>query len=92
MARRRLLHLRESPQTAGFPLVFMTARVQERDLAYFRSIGASGVIVKPFDPMRLAESVRRELVSAVAPKARSLPPVPAHRRPSREVKLTDLVA
>jgi two-component system OmpR family response regulator len=87
-----LARLRECPQTAGFPLVFMTARVQERDLAYFKSIGASGVIVKPFDPMRLAESVRRELVSAAAREG-SIVAAGAGASPAElEVKLTDLVA
>jgi len=53
-----LTHLRENPQTADIPVVFMTARVQQRDLAHLKSLGAVGVISKPFDPMTLAAAVR----------------------------------
>jgi two-component system OmpR family response regulator len=53
-----LARLRENPLTAGIPVVFMTARAQSRELDLFRSLGAVGVIPKPFDPMTLAASVR----------------------------------
>ena len=50
--------LRENPETAGIPVIFMTARAQSRELDLFRSLGAAGVIPKPFDPMTLAALVR----------------------------------
>jgi CheY-like chemotaxis protein len=53
-----LARLRKNPLTAGIPVVFMTARAQSRELDLFRSLGAIGVIPKPFDPMTLAASVR----------------------------------
>jgi CheY-like chemotaxis protein len=53
-----LSHLRHSPKTAGIPVVFMTARAQRRELEHFISLGAEGVIAKPFDPMTLASAVR----------------------------------
>jgi CheY-like chemotaxis protein len=53
-----LTHLRQSPKTAGIPVVFMTARAQPRELEHFVSLGAEGVIAKPFDPMTLAAAVR----------------------------------
>jgi CheY-like chemotaxis protein len=53
-----LARLRENPLTSGIPVVFMTARAQSRELDLFRSLGAIGVIPKPFDPMTLAASVR----------------------------------
>jgi CheY-like chemotaxis protein len=53
-----LLRLREDPKTAGIRVIFMTARAQTRELDRFRSLGAVGVIPKPFDPMNLAASVR----------------------------------
>lgn len=59
-----LRHLREDPQTANIPVVFMTARVQTHELAHFRSLGAVGVISKPFDPMTLAASVRSQMAPA----------------------------
>jgi CheY-like chemotaxis protein len=54
-----LARLRELPQTAGVPVVFMTARAQSSELDHFLSLGAAGVIAKPFDPTTLAVPVRR---------------------------------
>lgn len=56
-----LARLRECPQTADTPVVFMTARAQTREIEHFKSLGATGVIPKPFDPMTLAKSVRQQL-------------------------------
>jgi len=53
-----LAHLRANERTAKIPVVFMTARAQSRELDLFRSLGAAGVIPKPFDPMTLVSSVR----------------------------------
>jgi CheY-like chemotaxis protein len=53
-----LMRLRENALTANIPVIFMTARAQTRELDRFRSLGAVGVIPKPFDPMTLAASVR----------------------------------
>jgi CheY-like chemotaxis protein len=53
-----LARLRDDARTAAIPVVFMTARAQSREIDHFRSLGAVGVIPKPFDPMTLAASVR----------------------------------
>ena len=53
-----LVQLRESATTASIPVIFMTARAQAREVDHFRSLGAVGVIPKPFDAMTLAASVR----------------------------------
>ncbi|MEA2873928.1 MAG: hypothetical protein QOH67_3904 [Hyphomicrobiales bacterium] len=53
-----LARLRDNTRTAAIPVVFMTARAQTREIDLFRSLGAAGVIPKPFDPMTLAASVR----------------------------------
>lgn len=53
-----LARLRECPQTAEIPVVFMTARAQASEIERFRSIGAAGVISKPFDPLALGTLVR----------------------------------
>jgi CheY-like chemotaxis protein/HPt (histidine-containing phosphotransfer) domain-containing protein len=53
-----LVRLREDARTARIPVIFMTARAQAREVDRFRSLGAVGVIPKPFDPMTLAASVR----------------------------------
>jgi two-component system OmpR family response regulator len=52
------MRLRENALTASIPVIFMTARAQTRELDRFRSLGALGVIPKPFDPMSLGASVR----------------------------------
>ena len=53
-----LTQLRRDARTAGIPVVFMTARVQTREVEHFLSLGAAGVIPKLFDPMTLASTVR----------------------------------
>ncbi len=53
-----LTHLRADARTAKIPVVFMTARAQTREVEHFLSLGAAGVIAKPFDPMTLADAVR----------------------------------
>jgi CheY-like chemotaxis protein len=59
-------HLRENPKTADIPVVFMTARMQTRELERFKSLGAEGVITKPFDPITLAALVRSHMQPANA--------------------------
>jgi two-component system OmpR family response regulator len=54
-----LTGLRRIAHTMATPVVFMTAKVQASEVAYYKSLGALGVIAKPFDPMKLAEQVRR---------------------------------
>jgi len=43
---------------ADVSVIFMTARARQSDLDGYTALGANGVIVKPFDPMHLAEDVR----------------------------------
>src|SRR6202051_391713 len=62
-----LMRLRQNTLTAGIPVIFMTARAQARELDRFRSLGALGVIPKPFDPMTLAASVRSYVQPAQDP-------------------------
>ena len=58
-----LKHLQACPRTADIPVVFMTARVQQREIQQFKSLGAVGVITKPFDPMTLVGELRACLAS-----------------------------
>jgi CheY-like chemotaxis protein len=53
-----IARLQSNPGAVHIPVVFMTARAQSRELDLFRSLGAVGVIPKPFDPMALAASLR----------------------------------
>lgn len=49
--------LRELPEMAGVPAIFMTAKVQPDEVKQLLSLGALEVIPKPFDPMTLAQRV-----------------------------------
>jgi len=53
-----LAALRELTLLKDVPVIFMTAKVQPSEIAYYRSLGALDVIAKPFDPMTLADQVR----------------------------------
>lgn len=53
-----LAELRKLASTSQTPVIFMTAKVQSVELDYYKSLGAIGVIAKPFDPMELSEQVR----------------------------------
>ena len=50
--------LKANPETRDIPIIFMTAKVQPVEVAQLKSLGAAGVIAKPFDPMTLAAEVR----------------------------------
>ncbi len=56
-----LAALRENPETAKIPVVFMTAAAQPQDLERFKSLGAAATIAKPFDPATFADTVRERL-------------------------------
>ena len=45
------------PESAATPVVFVTAKVQKHEIAHYLDLGAVDVIVKPFDPMKLADQV-----------------------------------
>ena len=40
------------------PVIFMTAKAQSHELASYMELGITGVISKPFDPLKLPESVK----------------------------------
>ena len=54
-----LKHLREMPEFATTPAIFMTAKAQHSDIDKLKAAGALDVIVKPFDPMQLAADIIR---------------------------------
>lgn len=41
------------------PVIFLTAKIQPADRERLGALGAAGVIAKPFDPMGLADEVKR---------------------------------
>ena len=56
-----LAKLRQNPRTAHIPVLFLTARTQADEIEQYISLGAQGVLSKPFNPMTLAASVRSYL-------------------------------
>ena len=51
--------LRRQSQTARLPIAFMTAKVQTEEVERYIRMGAIGTVAKPFDPMTLANTVKR---------------------------------
>ncbi len=50
--------LREIPEAAAIPVVFLTASIQTHEKARYMELGAINVIPKPFDPMTLSDKVK----------------------------------
>ena len=50
--------LRAGPDTAGIPVVFLTAKAMSGEVQRLKELGAKGVVLKPFDPMTLADEIR----------------------------------
>ena len=50
--------LRDAPETADIPIIFLTAAGRAYDIDRLHQLGAKGVILKPFDPLKLADEIR----------------------------------
>ena len=53
-----LKKMREQPETAGYPVVFITAKATVKDHAELAALGAAGIVSKPFSPKDLPEQLR----------------------------------
>jgi CheY-like chemotaxis protein len=53
--------LQANPQTQAIPVIFLTAKVQPAEQAEYKQLGAAGLIVKPFDPVQLAQEISQLL-------------------------------
>jgi two-component system OmpR family response regulator len=53
-----LAALRARPATASTPVIFLTAKAMGDQVERMTSLGAAGVLVKPFDPRTLSRDVR----------------------------------
>ncbi len=49
--------LRANPATCEIPVILMTAKVQAADQRRFQELGVTGVLAKPFDPMKLPAQI-----------------------------------
>ncbi len=65
-----LREIRQNPDFATTPAIFMTAKVQPEEVKSYLALGAVSVIPKPFDPMVLSDRIR-EIWSALPPGIRS---------------------
>ena len=54
--------LRSDPETAGIPIVMLTAKGQERDRSQAADLGLQGYLVKPFSPLELLDKVQALLM------------------------------
>jgi PAS domain S-box-containing protein len=52
-----LARLHKQPQTAGVPVIYVTAAAKAKGLEDLRSPGVAGIIVKPFDPTTLCSQI-----------------------------------
>jgi CheY-like chemotaxis protein len=50
--------LKSDQETRSIPVIFLTAKVQEAEVARAMALGAAGCIAKPFDAMTLGEQIR----------------------------------
>ena len=53
--------LRQNPKTRSIPVLFLTAKVQAIERQRLKDMGASGILAKPFDPMKLADEIAQTL-------------------------------
>ena len=53
-----LVKLRAMPELQGVPIVFLTAKAMQDEVEALLAHGATGIIVKPFDPVTLPQSIR----------------------------------
>ncbi|MGH9341594.1 MAG: response regulator [Acidobacteriota bacterium] len=56
-----LKRLRQNEKTRDIPVIFHTAKRSRSEAKRLVAMGAKGVIVKPFDPMKLHREVQRIL-------------------------------
>ncbi|MDH5368555.1 MAG: response regulator [Gammaproteobacteria bacterium] len=52
------MKLREMEHMKNTPVIFMTAKVQKLEQEKYKEMGAVGVISKPFDALKLADTIR----------------------------------
>jgi len=53
-----LSRIRKTLNGASVPVVFLTAKAQPHERRALEALGVRGVIVKPFDPLSLADDLR----------------------------------
>jgi len=62
---RLVAEARRLPGMEAVPAIFLTARTRPGDIALYRAAGSLGLIIKPFDPVTLAQQIRALLPDPV---------------------------
>jgi len=57
-------HLKADPETAGIPILLLSAKAQESDVRAGDESGADDYLTKPFDPVNLLDRVAALLAKA----------------------------
>jgi CheY-like chemotaxis protein len=56
-----LAALRADPATRDIPVLFLTAKTQAAEHTRLAALGPAGILIKPFDPLKLASEVAAAL-------------------------------
>jgi CheY-like chemotaxis protein len=49
--------LQKNPRTAAIPVVLLTAKTERNEREQLAAMGVAGVLMKPFDPMKLSDEI-----------------------------------
>ncbi len=58
-----IARIQAMPAHAATPVIFMTAKTQAHEITEYLSLGAVGIVSKPFDPIALPDLIR-EIIDA----------------------------
>jgi DNA-binding response OmpR family regulator len=50
--------MKQKPETAAFPVIFITAKATTTEMGELTALGAAGAISKPFNPKELPDQLR----------------------------------
>ncbi|MBE9067239.1 response regulator [Leptolyngbya cf. ectocarpi LEGE 11479] len=50
--------LQAHPSTKNIPVIFLTAKARNGEKRLFESLGAAGIITKPFEPEHIADQIK----------------------------------
>ena len=50
--------MKQKPETAAFPVIFITAKATTAEMGELTALGAAGAISKPFNPKELPDQLR----------------------------------
>jgi CheY-like chemotaxis protein len=53
--------LQANPKTRDIPVIFLTAKALSSEVERLKSLGAAGILTKPFDPVKLPAEVKAVL-------------------------------